>query len=78
MLIWCLVDLLIGSAKHIMNYKVNMRSKYLKFELEKLIIDRITRKSANVVTISEGSKTAVLEMKNALALAWFTVPFPNI
>lgn len=78
MLIWCMVDLLLCSGRHIMRYKVNMRASYLKLELEKLIIDRITRKNANVITISEYIKTAVLELKDTLALAWFTVAFPNI
>lgn len=52
MLIWGLLDLLISGAKHIKKFRVSMRYRYLMLELEKLIIDRITRKNAKVVTIS--------------------------
>lgn len=78
MLMWSLFELLITNAKHIAMFKVPMRFRYLRLELEKLIIDRITRKNSKVIALTDSSRMAVLERKDKEALLWFNVPFPNI
>ena len=81
MMIASLLDLLLLSAKHTMKFKVNMRSNYIKNELERLIIDKLTRKSNNAVFIKETRKS-FLEWREwrgqSEALVWFSVPFPNL
>ena len=57
MMIASLLDLLLLSAKHTMRFRVNLRSNYIKNELERLIIDKLTRKSNNAVMIKEARKS---------------------
>ena len=77
MFIWALVDLLLNSAKHISKFRVNMRSKYLLQEIEKIIIEKVNKKGSKLVVSGDGLKTR-LEWRGDEALLWFTVPFPNI
>ena len=71
------MDILLNSAKHLSKFKVNMKSKYLLQEIEKIIIEKINRKKSKLIVDSDRLKT-ILEKRNSEALLWFTVPFPNI
>ena len=76
MFIWALIDQLLISAKHILRYRNNRRSGYLTNTLEKYTVDKIARKSSNLV-LGECLKTTI-EQKGAETVVWFSVPFPNI
>ena len=78
MFVWGLIDEISNDAKHLMKYRMNIRSNYLKIELERQIIERIIRKNKNSVAISDSLTSVVLEWKDREALAWFTVSYPNI
>ena len=78
MMIASLLDLVLLSAKHIMKFQVNLKSNYIKSELERLIIDKLTRKSNNAVIIKEPTKSCLEWRGQSETLVWFSVPFPNI
>lgn len=44
LLLWRLSTFLMGAAKHLQKYKVNVRGNYLLFQLERELIDRLERK----------------------------------
>ena len=81
MFVWSLIDLLLASAKHILKYKVNMRVNYMLQEVEKYLIDKMTRSSSSgsgAIVLAEGLRTNVEWKGDLEALVWFTVPFPNV
>jgi len=63
MFICALIDQLLVSAKHIQRYHSNRRSGYLTNTLEKYTVEKIARKTSNLV-VGESLKTTI-EQKGA-------------
>ena len=66
-----------GAAKHLQRHRINSRSNYLLFQVERELADHLDQRlSSNEVGVGIGQHSGV-DMREGRASLWYSVTYPN-